>query len=607
MNETLTPKTLTVAEFMKDGEFAKRKQIPRYQRGYAWTPDEVKDLLDDIHSAMSRQSAQSPAYFIGTMLCIKREEENGSSLYHEIVDGQQRLITLSLIFAVIRRWVQDNDTKEVRKQLGVPVSRFIDSVSSFLFLGGDLLDEDASLQDRPHRLTPGESDLMPYQQIVRDGPGMQGGLRRKRLSEAYNIIQERLSKRMSETAHGAGYLRNFVRYIARKVFVVAIFISDEADAYEVFETLNARSMRLTAVDLIKNKLLSCFGAKKEDVDSAYRQWSEAFVACNERPARMQDYVRCHLQMHEGDQVPPKALYRNLRDMLGDSQSHQRQKAKAFLQEIEKHCGKFGAMFCKDDRFWEEFGDGINDDVGYLNDYRVAYTLMFAMLYANRPRDFVRDAYRIMAAFIKRTRAVRDRFSILEYYEEKFAKLSHQIKEGKGPKTSRAFFKEIKQIDADENGWLVIPDDNFVRELSGRRIKDADAKSMLIELADYHQSQQGQATKVDIGSATLEHVLPQKPDIQDWKEFRDQEQGEDYDSLFVGRLGNLTLLEGGRNTKASNKKFADKKRLAYSPDKCGILLTNELCDYPEWSPKTIRERSQRLAELAAELWSFKDFE
>lgn len=99
--------------------------------------------------------------------------------------------------------------------------------------------------------------------------------------------------------------------------------------------------------------------------------------------------------------------------------------------------------------------------------------------------------------------------------------------------------------------------------------------------------------------TLEHIFPQTPNRKEWPAFADKEA----DSLVVNRLGNLTLLEKGRNTSASNNKFADKKKLAYAPDKCGILLTNELCDFNEWGPQTIKDRQLRLAKLAAEIWKF----
>ena len=595
--ETINPQTLKIDKLM--GGY--RLSIPRYQRAYAWDGDEqVEDLLRDIDSALTSDARN---YFIGAMLCVERDSGNDEdSPRLEVVDGQQRLTTMSLIFAYALHYVQEHQAApDIRARLGVSPNTLGIFCRKFLYVERDLLEEDDEDSRRPlvARLKLGESDNRAFRQIVQNGPGVQGRGKGRQLADAYGVIRDFFQSAVKD--HGEKYIKDFVHFLAKKVRVVVIFISDEANAYEIFEVLNARSMHLSAVDLIKNKLLSCFGGDEDELDRAYDYWRTAFVACGERPGQMQEYVRCLLQMREGQKVDPKMLYRSLRDLLGER--NKREEAMKFLRDLDGHSHEFAALRCKDDRFWDEggFDPEIKPVVGYLNDFRVVLTVMLSMLYGRRPPEFVYGAYRLLSVFMKRTRAVRDRLTVMEHYEDYFADLAKRFAGGKsGPRTLSAFFSEIKSVDAD--CLQVVPDEMFIQQMANRpRIKDTNAKAILVELANHVERRNKTGVQVDLGTVTLEHILPKKPkDLKEWSGFGD----EDAASLWLERLGNLALLESAKNTTASNRKFADKKRLVYNADKCGILLTNELCDLSEWTPDTVKERQLRLAKLAAEVWSFK---
>ena len=588
--DTIHPQTLTVKKLM--GEH--RLVIPRYQRAYAWDADEqVEDLLRDIEAAIGNNER---SYFIGAMLCVKQGGEGTPKL--EVVDGQQRLTTLSLIFACVMHYLLEHQAApNIRERLGITPETLIHILRSLLYVQRGLLDdEEDESAGLIHRLELGESDRRAFRQIIQNGPGTQTRIKGRRFADAYGVIRDFFQSAVKE--HGDKYIKRFIGFLTEKVQVVAISISDEANAYEIFEVLNARSMHLSAVDLIKNKLLSCFGADEDELDRAYEHWRTAFLACNEKPGAMQEYVRCHLQMREGRKVDPKMLYRSLRDMLGGGGKRRQEEAIKFLRNLDGHCQEFAALRCKDDPFWQDFGPEIKPIVGYLNDYRVVYTVMLSMLYARQPIPFVCSAYRLLSVFMKRTRAVRDRLTVMERYEDQFADLAKRFAEKRGPKTLNAFFSEVRRIDAD--CLQVVPDEIFIQQMGNRaRVKDTNAKAVLVELANHLQRKGQTGVQIDLGTVTLEHILPRNPNFKEWPGFGD----EDAASLWLDRLGNLALLEAGKNTGASNRKFADKKRRVYAADKCGILLTNELCDFSEWTPEKVKERQLRLAELAAKAWSF----
>lgn len=599
----LSPATLSVAEFL-----ASRQNlslfVPRYQRAYAWGKEEVQNLLHDIDAAMSGQSkvGGSPYYFIGALLCIQHEKSN-SNVRYEIVDGQQRLTTINLIYAHIYHWIKGKNPNEIRKKTGVSYSKIESGLLPYLFLDSNqgAFQEDPPLNERTCRLQLGDKDKMAFSQIIKNGPTTRSNTKTRKLSEAYSVIADFFQDKIERDKGKAKYVVDFIKFLSEQVVMVEVVISDEANAYEIFESFNDRNMRLTAVDLIKNKLLSCQGSNEQEITAAYNLWQDTFaVGCGERPSSMQEYVRCHLQMIRGTNIAPKLLYRDLRKFLGNSsQSAVKKRANNLLLDLHSNCHKFKAILCRDDRFWEHFNSDIKPFVGYLNDYRVVYTLMFAFLHVGTKTDMVLNAYHMLSSFMRRTRAVRERFSIMEYYEYEFAVLAKKIMNKKGPKSPKNFFAELKRIDSTD-GWKVIPNESFVAQMSQRsKFRDTDAKLILLQIANHIQRDNQLGSVVDTSVHTLEHIFPQTPKFSEWPNWN-----EDQASLHREAIGNLTILQGARNTSASNKKFADKKRIAYSKQKCGLRITNDLCKHSKWTPTEVKKRSVKLAEIAAEIWSFE---
>ena len=567
-------------------------RIPRYQREYSWKKEDVKLLLDDIKNAMT---ANEPYYFIGSILCIKRGE--GDDAYHEIVDGQQRIATLSIVFAVVLHYIRDKKPSE--KKLGGDPGELARLLEKSLYYGGGLLKRSAS--DDAYRLHLSADDNHLYHRLIKAGPVQKRNGRPQRFKSAYDTALSFLKEEVEVS--GEGFILDFISFIMERVCIIGVFVSSEVDAYEVFEAMNDRNRELTPNDLIKNKLLSCFGENKDALDHAYQQWRATHELCGS-PELMQEYVRCMLQMEAGIQIEPKKLYRHLKDRLPKAPKAAKEEAQTLLGNLYSHVHRFDALQRRDARVWDDFDLAIKPSIAYLKQFKVVRTLMFAVMYVKTKPDFVLDIARIMERFIKRSRAVQERFSVMDYYEQEFARLAHNIQTrgSSAPKNSAEFFEKIKEIDAEgRNALHVIPNKIFIGRMSERGFKGAYARSVLLEMSAYWQKQQNSDTLPNEDVITLEHVLPQTPKIDQWEGFEDKEHA----SGWVDRIGNLTLLESGCNTGISNKKFSDKKRLAYS--KSGILLTKELQDYAKWTPDKVRERSKRLAELAAEIWSFKDFE
>ena len=223
-------------------------EIPPYQRPYSWKKDNVQQLLDDLWDAYGGGDNE---YFIGSLITIERERDSR----YEIVDGQQRLTTLSLIFAKLRDSIKDEGVKvELSKRL-LPRNVFTGEAETPRLL---LRQKDQSFF-RKHVLdgqpipANGRADL--------DSPQL-------RLTENLDAIAVFCDGKTEHT------LKLFANFLLTKVYVVFVNTDSFASAYRLFNVLNTRGLSLSSSDLIKNTLFSLLGTQAKRSSELEDRWLE---------------------------------------------------------------------------------------------------------------------------------------------------------------------------------------------------------------------------------------------------------------------------------------------------------------------------------------------
>ena len=252
--------------------------VPKYQREYTWGRNEWEQLLIDIEE-------NDIGYFMGSIICIDDNNElgPGESRIFEVVDGQQRLTTLSIVLMSIyyrllelEESVSSEDEEEkddyrlllsnIRKQL-VYKKSVINKTESGYFKDKSNKTKYCFLRVQP---STQNSNLSDYLKILNELELIKGDFKSKfcgvrRLYKAYNYFYDNLSgdyEGIKEILHKINSLK-----------FIHISVTSSSDAFVLFESLNNRGVPLSAMDIIKNKMLAHLEKQQYmDIDDAYDEW-----------------------------------------------------------------------------------------------------------------------------------------------------------------------------------------------------------------------------------------------------------------------------------------------------------------------------------------------
>jgi len=237
--------------------------IPKYQREYVWGKWNWESLFDDIEESEG-------SHFLGSIICVNTETDSLKPAALELVDGQQRMTTISLLYLAIYKYLSDN----------MPDKSDMESVYELMRLRGRII----SKEDKDIRLTPSYSNhnYDDYKWIFSDvikeikvskKPKFLG---LRQISRAYNYFINRLTEIDDDNI--AKYSYSSVETLLNKLnsaTIVKIDVISHADAFTLFETLNNRGVPLSAIDLIKNKLLGHLEKidPKTSLDDNFDRWN----------------------------------------------------------------------------------------------------------------------------------------------------------------------------------------------------------------------------------------------------------------------------------------------------------------------------------------------
>lgn len=216
--------------------------VPRFQRDYSWTEEEWDDLWQDILETCKDE--KEPAHYMGYLVLQSDDSKN-----FDIIDGQQRMTTLSLlVLAVLKnlqmlqsKGVDSENNKKREEQLRNTYIGYLDPVT---------LIPKSKLKLNKHNDSFYQNYLAPLQSIPQRGLNFS----EKLIKKAFEWFADRVKKDISDN-EGVS-LAKFIDSVSDKLFFTVITVTDELNAFKVFETLNARGVRLSATDLLKNYLFS---------------------------------------------------------------------------------------------------------------------------------------------------------------------------------------------------------------------------------------------------------------------------------------------------------------------------------------------------------------
>jgi len=578
-----------------DTEAKVRFAVPKYQREYVWKKTHWEDLFDDIHT--------NPAgHFLGSIICINRSDDAYQTQELELVDGQQRLTTLSLLYAAIYAQFAkfpelDEETKHELYNLKYRL----------LVKGGNkVLRVEPSYQNKNCHDYKAVLDKVGILENM-DQPANLGN---RRILKAYRYFEERLDQvnDKGERQFPVPALRQLMEKV-NAASLVKIEVISHSDAFILFESLNNRGEPLSALDLIKNKLLAVLEKQQADsIDENFKKWNRLLENLTDDYSVQERYLRQFYNAFKfKDEIGVKGFTLATRSNI--IQIYEKlidKNAKAIFGDLFENAKLYNRIIAPNDdsvpqKVAQQFRD--LERIGGTP----VYVLLLYLLAERSSADLAAISEFLVKFFVRRSLTdqpptrdlARNAITLIDV-------LRAQPKEDALGIIQQEFRKQ---------GWIA-SDDLFRAKLEGNLYEEnADAtRFVLCKIEESHQTKEkfSDLWKRDSSGDyiwTVEHIFPQGPNIpESWVKMiadGDEAKAKEYREKHVHKLGNLTIT--GYNSKLGNKSFVekrDRKDAAGKPVgyKNGLHLNAELREKDFWTVGDIGARTKALVEQALKLFS-----
>ncbi len=541
-------------------------RVPMFQRDYSWGLDEWDDLWQDIVALFGE--APEPAHYMGYL--VLQSSDNRS---FDIIDGQQRMTTLSLLMLAAIAHLVDlappddpNDPQQRRaEQLRSNYIGYLDPVS---------LISRSKLTLNRHNDRFYQNYLVPLERLPQRGLNASEHLMRRAFIWFKEHIRERCGNEGESVAR-------FVDVAVDKLFFTIITVTDELNAFKVFETLNARGVRLSATDLLKNYLFSVVSRgnpHESEIDNLEDRW-EGIVGLLGSES-LPEFLRVF--WNSRNRLVRKAdLFKVIRNAICD-------KSKAFelIRDMDRSARVYAALRSPEDDSWtaEE-----RANLAQLQMFNVRQPLALLLAAFERFAEEDRVGF---GRFLHAVAVVSFRYNVIcsrqsNEQEVVYNQIAQGIAEGRVHSMAAAI-AELNPVYPDDPEFKAAFADKALRTTSSRNKKIV--RFMLFRL---EAQMSGQSYENESARYGIEHVLPENPG-NGWEQFNDQQrEGSTY------RLGNMTLMATADNRNLGNAGF-DEKRPVYH--KSNFAITRRLAeDYDSWTVEKIRTRQAWMAKQATSIW------
>lgn len=528
--------------------------IPRFQRSYSWTKQNVSEYWNDIQR--SRPSGGS--YFMGTVVLAEDQEMQGRML---IVDGQQRVTTTAVLFIAIRDRLRelgrDEQWRAVQRD----------------YLSDYVLEQEAH---KP-KLMLSPADTPAFEALLgQNSSECPKGL----VKSCYEYLKEQVDK-VAPNTESYFELISIVTYLTKNVQVLTAVASGLSEAFVIFETLNDRGADLTTADLLKNYLFSQAG------ELAIRQVEEGWVrvaGAFDKPVDFVKFIR-YEHMSRAGHVTVRGLYKALQADIGEGPTG----AKAYVGHLEEALKVYLALRDPEDSFWSSNAIPVRDS-----------------LLAFRRLGLEVNSTLLLAAFNSWGQSEATRLVNTVANWSVRAWLAGNLGGGAaddafcGAAVAVSSRTATRADDLREFMVGLVPDDSTFRQavIDSGSFNTTRAKYILSQIERQRRIENGE--NVDAmpdwtsRSVTVEHIFAKSSKLEDFTTAEDFGRFE----VMCDRLPNLTLLETSLNANLEDKPFSDKK-LTYQES--AFRLTSGLCDLPEWTLDAAEDRADFLADLAVKAW------
>ncbi len=556
------------ADAMKLLDFIGKSQekqfvIPIYQRVYSWEKEQCKQLWDDIIKTGGND--QIEGHFIGSIVFV--HDGIYTTNYNEllIIDGQQRLTTITLLFIALRDHLNDED-------------EFLEKFSHQKIQDHYLINSDKD-GDKKFRLILSESDKDTLLSLIDEN--------RRKPSEFSSKIVENF-KLFEEWVSNTDKLETIFKGLEKLMIVEIALEKGKDDPQLIFESMNSKGIELAQTDLIRNYIVMETEIEKQEgfYNKYWRAMEEDF---KQNETLFNQFVRHYVTIKTREIPNINKVYVAFKDY----RQKERIGIEDLLKDLQKYCGYFCQIVFK-----KEANKDLNKALGFLVDLEmdVIYPLLLE-LYSDYSdgvlsKDDFRSSIALIESYICRRKVC-----------------------GLGTNSLNKVFPSFtKHIQKDE--YFKSLEAHFLLLKNNQRFPDDDEFKDCFITIDFYSFQKNRyfferlenfdrKERVYTHEYTIEHIMPQTltEDTEDTEEWK-RDLGENFKEIhnkYLHTIGNLTLT--GYNSEYSNKSFQEKRDMEGGFKDSPLRLNQGLRDLESFDEEKIKKRANDLADLALKIWTY----
>lgn len=577
--------------------------IPKYQRAYTWGKREWNLLFDDIIE-------NEEGYFLGSIICICKDQlgmKNTVAL--EVIDGQQRMTTISLLLAALYSKLKEfKDKNELSES----------QMTAFGNLKARIVQEKNKIPTAVLTLQNQNQNCDDYFYILyelhllKEKPNMAKNSGNRKICSAYRYFLSKIEEHISDLQDTPEFniIDAYFELVDKfcSAIMVYIEVNNNKDAYMLFESLNNRGVPLSAMDLIKNYIITK-ADESGKIDDCHKQW-----------LRIMDNLTDEVNIQERFF---RQYYNAFRDELNGSTSAEDKGSRyrlgapvatrttlldlyekmiddgweSFLNNLEKESKNYSLLINNDDEADKKVKNAL------LNLERIqgtpSYISLLYILSKKEELEIANDVFIKIINFFTKFFVRRNLTDIPA--TNKLTKIFMELNTSLKSKRGNEVYEEIKRVLISKSAI----DSEFEEKLKGP-VYDENADVTRFLLCFYEEKFNTREHIVDLWSRekkkyiwTIEHIFPEGANIPEyWVDMiagGDYEKAKDLQNKYVHTLGNLTIT--GYNSNLGNKAFEEKKnRQKEGKDigyKNGLKLNEDVVSQEKWTIGNITARTDKL--------------
>ena len=548
--------------FSSDFEYV----IPPYQRPYAWTIDQASELFEDLHSFYQYEPDEE--YFLGSIVLIKEENKP----HAEVIDGQQRLTTLTILLAVLSNKLQGDDRKALLQYILEPGNKF------------------EGLESKP-RLTVRSRDRDFFASYVQglkfdelfamDEKALENESRLN-IKRNSQLLDKYVSEKLGDDIE---QIESFTAFLLRKCYLVAVSTPNQKSAFRIFSVMNSRGLDLQPTDIIKADTIGMveLEAQREKYNE---RWEEMEVELGR--SRFNDLFSYIRMIHAKEKAK--------RSLLEEFREHVLSKGispEELISEVLEPYAEALLIAKNSDYVAVAHAEEVNRYLKWLNRIDNSDWVPTAIEFIKNNK--AKSEY--MVWFFERLERLAAFMHICAYNINQ--RIERYNKVLSALENDHSLTNPINEVEltVDEKHKMIKVLDSDIYDLTSRR------RNYLILRLDAFISDGG--ATYDPTILTIEHVLPQTVNKEsEWAQWWPVAEER---KIWVHRLANLVPLNKRRNSSASNFDF-DKKKSAYFLGRKGVssyALTTQVINCQQWTPENLAQRQVELIEILSDNWRLKE--